>query len=906
MKSTAFALFAIVSLLAGLGAAQTKITTVEGITEYRLDNGLDVLLFPDKSKPTFTVNVTYLVGSRHEGYGETGMAHLLEHMLFKGTEKLNDIAKLLSAKGGQYNGSTYFDRTNYFETMPASDENLRWTLDLEADRMVNSRISKKDLDSEFSVVRSEFESGENSPARVLEERVMSTAYLWHGYGRSPIGSKSDIEKVPVDKLQAFYRNYYQPDNAVLVLAGNYDEAKAMDWIKQTLGAIPKPSRKLTPTYTEEPTQDGEREVILRRVGDMQIVEAAYHVPAGSHPDSSVLEVLEAILDESPSGRMYKALVTSKKASSVSGDIFQFHDPGLAIFRATLRKDGDLAEAEKIMLDVIDSIAKEPPSKEEVDRARNRLLKNIDLSLNNSENVGIVLSETASSGDWRLLFLDRDRIRKVTPEDVSRVAKTYLKASNRTIGRFIPEAKPDRAEIPATPDVAAMLKDYKGDATVEAGESFDPSPANIDARTVRATLPNGMKLVLLSKKNRGATVTAVLNLHYGDQQSLAGKAMAAQMAGAMLMRGTQKHTRQALTDELDKIKAQMGVSAQVNGGASLSINTVRAGFVGALRLAAETLREPTFPESEFEQIRQSSLGSMEAQRSEPRAIIPTALYRHMSPYAAGDPREFTSIDQSIEGLKKLTLAEVKNFYSNFYGGSNAELVVVGDFDVSEIQKLASEAFGNWKSSSPYKMLMRDVMKVAAANQTIQTPDKQNAVFMAGMTMGLNYSDPDYAALILANTLIGGSNQSHLWQRIREKDGLSYGVGSSITGGAKDDFGQFVVQAIANPKNVDKVEADFKDEMAKILNEGFPESEVASARKEFLEDSQVNRAQDRALAGTLARYEQFGWTMKRDAELEAKIQSLTPADIQAALKRHIDLSSVSYFKGGDFKAASGGGN
>ena len=210
-------------------AAPTKATTVEGITEYRLPNGLRILLFPDKSKPTVTVNMTYLVGSRHEGYGESGMAHLLEHMLFKGTAKRESIMKLLTEKGADWNGTTWFDRTNYFETLDATtDENLRWALEMEADRMVNSRVSRADLDSEMTVVRNEFERGENDNSSVLEERVMATAYLWHNYGRSTIGARSDIEQVPIERLQAFYRKYYQPDNSVLVIAGKFDEALATE------------------------------------------------------------------------------------------------------------------------------------------------------------------------------------------------------------------------------------------------------------------------------------------------------------------------------------------------------------------------------------------------------------------------------------------------------------------------------------------------------------------------------------------------------------------------------------------------------------------------------------------------------------------------------------------------------
>ncbi len=232
------------ALLTTLAFGQTKVTSVEGITEYKLDNGLTVLLFPDSSKPTVTVNITYMVGSRHEGYGESGMAHLLEHMLFKGTESRKEVVPELRAHGAQFNGSTWFDRTNYFETMPATDENLRFALEFEADRMIHSRVSRADLDSEMSVVRTQFEIGENHPTSILQERVMSTAYLWHGYGRSTIGARSDIEHVPIPRLQAFYHLYYQPDNATLVVAGRFDADKTLSWITQTLGKIPKPTRQL--------------------------------------------------------------------------------------------------------------------------------------------------------------------------------------------------------------------------------------------------------------------------------------------------------------------------------------------------------------------------------------------------------------------------------------------------------------------------------------------------------------------------------------------------------------------------------------------------------------------------------------------------------------------------------------
>lgn len=888
------------ALLAALAIGQTKVTTVEGITEYKLDNGLNVILFPDTSKPTVTVNITYMVGSRYEGYGESGMAHLLEHMLYKGTDTRKDIMPELRAHGAEFNGSTYYDRTNYFETMPATEENLRFALEMEADRMIHSRVSRQDLDSEMTVVRNEFEMGENSPTRILFERVMSTAYLWHSYGRSTIGARSDIENVPIDRLQAFYHKYYQPDNATLVVAGKFDNAKTLAWIKDIFGAIPKPTRKLIPTYTEEPTQDGEREVVLRRTGDIQAIEMAYHTPAGSHPDAAPLEVLASILSETPSGRLYKALVETKKAVSTSGGNFDLHDPGLIEFGATVKKDGSLDDVDKTMLSVIDGVVKEPPSKDEVERAKGRLLKDIELAFNNSQEIAIELSEWESMGDWRLQFLFRDRIKTVTPEDVARVAKLYLKDSNRTTGRFIPTAAPDRSEIPATPNVAAEVKDYKGNAAVEAGEAFDPSPANIDARTIRVTLPNGMKLALLPKKTRGGTVNASLVLHFGDVQSVTGKGVAAQTAGSLLMRGTDKHTRQQIQDELDKLKAQMFASGSATR-ASVGISTIHDSLPGALRLAAEVLREPVFPEKEFEQFRQATISSIENARTDPQGQAVNALRRHVSPYPKGDPRAYATFDEEIDNYKKLALADVKKFYTDFYGASNAELAIVGDFDAAEVQKLAAELFGAWKSPLPFTQVKRDWKKLEAVDRSIETPDKANAIFLAIVTMPVDDDDPDYPALFAANTMLGSGPESRLFGRIRVKDGLSYQVVSQLAAPPQEKFTQFLALAQCNPKNILKVEADFKDEIAKMLNGGFTDAELATAKKTYFQDQQVMRSEDAHLAGQLAANAQYGRTMAREASIDQKIAALTPADISAALKRHVDPSAFSIFKAGDFKKA-----
>ena len=544
---------ALVTLTAFATEDLREITSVEGISEYRLKNGLQVILFPDASKPTITVNMTYLVGSRHEAYGETGMAHLLEHLVFKGTPSHPNIPQELTERGASPNGTTSLDRTNYFETLPATHENLEWALDLESDRMINSFISAEDLESEMTVVRNEMESGENNPFGILYQRTMSMAYLWHNYGKSVIGARSDVENVPIDRLQAFYRKYYQPDNAVLVVAGKFDQKFAKKKIVEKFGLIPTPDRsgenKNYPTYTRDPIQDGERSITLRRAGDVQYVMVIHHIPAGSHKDLAALDILNHALDNAPSGRLHKALVESKKAVSIASMAYQFRESGPMLTYAQVREDGSLEDAWETMQTVLyRSIADDPITDQEVERARVFFLNNIELNFNSSQAVAIQLSTWAAMGDWRLLFLHRDRLAEVTTEDVRRVAATYLKSQNSTVGFFIPTDEPDRIAIPDVPDVADMLADYEGGTAVKTGEIFDSSLANIDARTRRSTFRNGFKLAMLPKETRGENVVVSGTLLFGSEETLRHKAAQGEMAGSMLMRGTQRLDRQELTED----------------------------------------------------------------------------------------------------------------------------------------------------------------------------------------------------------------------------------------------------------------------------------------------------------------------------------------------------------------------
>ena len=878
-----------------------KITSVEGITEYQMDNGLKVLMFPDPSKPTATVNITYLVGSRHEGYGETGMAHLLEHMVFKGTPGHPNIPQELTEHGARPNGTTWYDRTNYFETFSATDENLNWALDLEADRMVNSYIAKKDLESEFSVVRNEFESGENSPFRVLLQRVASAAFEWHNYGKTTIGNRSDIENVPIDNLKAFYQKYYQPDNAVLTVSGKIDEGKTLAIIQEKFGKIAKPTRQLPVSYTVEPTQDGERFAAVRRTGDVQMVACAYHIMPGSHPDYPAMDVLVEVLTAEPNGKLYKNLVDTKKASSQYGFGFALHDPGFIYFGAEVLKENSLDEARAAMTATLDSAATKKPSGEDVERAKASILKNWDLQFRSSERVGLGISEYIAEGDWRLAYLFRDNVRKVTADDVFRVAQQYLKPSNRTVGTFIPTAKPDRTEVPEAPDVIALVKDYKGEAAMAQGEAFDPSPENIESRTTRVEKPGAIEVALLPKQTRGNVVAARMTVRLGDEKSLMNKSTIASLTASMLNKGTKDKTRQEIKDEFDRLNARVNFYGG-NNQAGVNIETTRENLPAVLKLVADVLKTPSFDATEFEKLKQEELAQIESQRSEPQAIAINEFRRVTSPYPKGDIRYVSTFDEDVAELKAATIDQVKQFYQDFYGANNASIAVVGDFDKDEIQKIIDTQFGTWKSAKPFTRIASPYQAVVAQNKSFETPDKANSMFVAGLNMPLQDSDPDYPALVMANFMLGGGFiNSRLATRIRQKDGLSYGVGSQFNASSLDKNGSFLAYAIYAPQNAEKLEQAFKEEIDKAVKEGFTADELKAAKSGYLQQRQVSRAQDASLAGTLSNNLYLDRTMNWDADFEKKIEALTPADVKAAAARYIDYDKITVIKAGDFEKA-----
>src|SRR5580658_1975834 len=445
----------------------------------------------------------------------------------------------------------------------------------------------------------------------------------------------------------------------------------------------------------------------------------------------------------------------------------------------------------------------------------------------------------------------------------------------------------------------MLQGYTGSTAVEAGERFEATPANIEARTRRSTI-GALKTAFLERKSRGGRASGVIRLHFGDVQSLQNLGEVGRLTTSMLMRGTRKHTRQQLQDELTRLKATMGVSGAADG-AAVSFETTRENAPAVLDLAAEVLQQPAFPADQLDEIKRQRVAQIDSSRTEPQSLASQAERRYLSPYAPGDFRYAATFDEEVASVSKVTVQDLQQFQQRFYGASNGEAAFVGSFDRDAVTQALQRDFGSWKSPGAYVRAPAVYKAIAGKSETIETPDKANAVYVSNGTLRLRDDDPAYPALEIGNAILGGGFlNSRLATRVRQHDGVSYTVGSELSADPLDAVGSFSVYAICAPQNIGKVETDVHEELERALKSGFSAKEVADAKSGILQSRIVGRSTDRALANALVNHLFLGRDFSWDTKFEQGISAASPQSIAAAMRRLIQPQSLFTVKAGDFSS------
>ena len=896
-------------------APRAALLTVEGITSYRLANGLQVLLIPEPAQTKVTVAVTYFVGSRHEGYGETGMAHLLEHMLFKGTPRFPDPDREVERRGGEWNAETETDWTYYFQThladAPAQD-NLRFALAFEAERMTRARLVQADLDKEFSVVRNELEIGESSPAEILRQRVLRAAFTWHGYGRDTIGSRSDIEHAPIASLRAFYRRYYRPDNAQLTIAGHFQPEAVRQWIAATFGAIQRPPQPVPPTYTVEPQQDGERQVTLRRSGEVKLVGVAYHALPAAHPDYPAVEAALDVLTREGTGRLYKELISTGLCTGVQSEVPPLVEPGFLWLLTEVQREQSAELVRDKLLAGIEGLALTPVTPEELRRFQARKRKEFTHLGTDGTALAAALRPWAAAGDFRLGLLYRDRIASLTPGQVTAAARQLLVPANRTVGLFLPTAQPQRAPLPTAPAAAAQVSGYTGRPPPAPGETFPPTVDQIERRLRRLTLPGGLRVALLPKKTRGGTVELALNLRYGSLAELRGKAAAAELLGPMLLRGTRRRTFTELTDALDELQTELSISSgrSLPEAVGLRARTLKPHLPALLTLLAELLRQPSFPPSEFTRVQKELIAALEVRQQDPLALAKVVLGRALYPWPADDPRHYASLPEQLQQLREARVQQVAELHRSLLGADAGLLVIVGDFDPDAVLAQVTRLLAGWRAARPYQRIPHPPQAVTPDEVVLTLPDKQLAAATLALPLRATDEAPEYPALRLLEHLLGGGSTARLYHRVRELEGLSYDVEASfyVPPHHEEDgagAGCIVATATCAPHNARKALQTLLEELDTVARRGVTATELQLTKQSYARAREAERADDGQLAERLLELLAEGRTLRFDEAVDRRLAELDAAAVQQLARQVLLTTRAIRALAGDFPPRSGAG-
>jgi zinc protease len=931
----------------------------EGVREFGLANGMKVLLVENRVAPVATLMVLYRVGSRNEAVGHTGATHLLEHMLFKGTptfnkERRTQVAATLQRIGADFNATTWYDRTNYFETVPS--DALELAVRLEADRMRNSFIADEDRRSEMTVVRNELERGQNEPMLVLDEAVYATAFREHPYHHPTIGWRSDVENVPTARLKEFYDTFYHPNNATVILVGDFEERAALELIRRHFGAVPASPLPIPEVYTEEPKQEGERRVVIRRAGELPLVQVAFRAPASlghdsvlsnaglarraaSPPDDNdifALAVTAALLANGVTSRLYQALVEPGLAVSVDARVDQFRDPGLFNVYATAAPGVEAAEVEGLIHAELARVSEDVKG-EEVEKAKRQIAAHVAYERDGTLNVATQMAEAEAVADWRFYNSYARNVVRVTVEDVRRAASAYFKEDARTVGHFIPKAagsndsngggphhsKPALGSKPAFAPHGfkfhhePLAESFDEGGGARASDSTAPDSTNVAAesstnataqssasglasRVTREELPSGAALLVL--ENRATpTVSVYGSLRAGSHFEPKEKPGLAGVTAEMLKRGTRRRGKLELAGALEEVGADVEFDADAFA-VRINARSLSEDFPALVSTLAEMLREPSFPAEELEKLKQQTVAAIREQQSDTRSRAYERLTQTL--FDEGNPFYTHAGERLVESVSSITVEDVRAFYEKFYGGRSLILSVAGDVRAQEAVRAMREAFEGFEGPDDVGVNVRDPEPGASARrELVLVRDKANVDVMLGTAAPLRRDAADYYAAVLANRALGESTlSSRLGLQVRDIEGLTYGIASRFRAPTLA-AGPWYIAVSVNPQNVERAIESALGVVREYVEQGIRPDELEDEKSSAVGSFKVSLSTNAGLAAALWNAEFYRLGLEYVDRYPQLIRAVTVEEVNAAIRKYFRPDHLTVVVAGDFDASKG---
>lgn len=855
----------------------------QGVSKTVLSNGMTVFTKEVDTAPVVTVQVWYRVGSLDESPGINGIAHQLEHLMFKGTQdRPIQFGRFFSALGSESNAFTSYDMTAYFGTVEPNK--LGALLVLEADRMQNSLIGEAELASEKRVVISELQGYENGPAYRLGRRVMRVAFPNSPYGLPVGGTKADVERFTVEQVRNYYRTFYRPDNATLIVVGNFKTEELLNQVQESFGRLsnpntPLPVTQVPPTLGSQPTS--REPIVLREAGSAALLNAVYPMPQATHPDVPAIQVMDHILTGGRSSRLYQALVESGLASSANGGAANLLAGGWYEVSATAVQGKSLADIDRVLQQTIAEMRDRPVTAEELDRAKTRLRASILLQNRDISRQAMQLGDDwLTTGDYQ--FTDRllAAIQQVSLADIQRVARTYLAPNQRTIGFFEPTVVDAKADMTAG-NAGQTSENFSPGAPVDPAEvaKYLPSLPPASQRTPqplpgKLTLANGLEVLLLRDRST-PTVTLSGFIRAGTALDQSGTAGLASLTATNLMNGTTTQDALALAKTLENQGANLRFAANREGvaiaGASLAED-----LPTLLQVLGNVTQNASFPDNELELSRQQALTALKLELDNPSRVGRRTFQQVI--YPASHPYHSFPTEASLKAIQR---SDVVRFYRQHYRPENTLLTLVGDFDPVQVRGLINQSLGTWQTGGQTAKLTVPVVglpdKLLRVTPTL--PGKTQSITFMGYS-AIDRKDPRFYAALVMNQILGGDTlASRLGTEIRDRQGLTYGIYSGFQAGLYAGPFQIVMQTA--PEDADRAIASTLKLLAQIRQSGVTAAEIATAQRSLASNYAVELANPSALSETILMNTAYGLGLTELQEFPAKILAVTPAQVQQVI-------------------------
>lgn len=891
-----------------------KIKEVGGIEEYLYQpNGMNILLLQDNASPVATVQIVYRVGSKHEVLGNTGSTHLLEHLMFKGTPTFNKkngntITDVLQNTGAQLNATTWYDRTNYFETLPS--DKIELAIQIEADRMRNSLLLKEDKEAEMTVVRNEFERGENDPNSLLDKEIWASAYIAHPYHHSTIGWKSDIEKAPIEVLKNFYNTYYWPDNATLTIIGDFKKENVFELIEKYFGKITKAPHVMPQPYTEEPQQYGARKIVVRKPGELGVVNKAYKIPGALHEDLPALNILGEIIGSGPSAILNKTFVDTRMGVYTYANATNFKEVGLFTIGVGFPTTSKHEDIDAKIAEVVAKIQKEGVTQDEVNRVVAKISAQTILARDGSGVIASELNEAIAAGDWTDYITGVDRLKKVTPADVIRVAQQYLVEDQSTTGYFIPKQSGSQNKETAQannflPENEPFYYRHSEEGHVQE-ESLSVaasaiknilevsiSKENIEktASAYKREKVSGIDVVSV-KTSAKDFVTVAASISLGNYSGEHKNPIIPALTASMLSKGTTLNDKFKFSEKLQKL----GVNLNVNASTfkiNIGFKCLKRDLDQVIALLAEELRNPLFDTKEFENLKQQFIGNTQQSLNDPGERGSIALSQAI--YPKNNPNYSLYVEDNISNIKNAALDEVKAFHKKYFGTTSMRLVIVGDTDGANLNASLKKSFKNWNGGVSENLKFEEASKSSAKTEVVTIPEKPSAELFIGQFTGLKRADPDYIPFYIANYTLGAGFAGRLMQTVRDNDGLTYSISSGI-GGNIQTGGYWFVNASFNPALFQKGLDATMVQVDKWVKNGITAEELENKKTNLIGSFKVGMSTTNGMARTILSFIERGLEPNYIDQYPKDIQKATLQQVNDAIKKYIQLDKMIIIKSG----------